>query len=58
MTNHTNPTPAPATVECIVDFDRDGITLWDCPCAECRGIRAHDAWLNATGYELAMGFDN
>ena len=32
---------------CIVDFDRDGITLWDCPCAECRALRAHAAWMDA-----------
>jgi hypothetical protein len=25
-------------VECIVDPDRDGPTLWDCECRECRAL--------------------
>lgn len=32
---------------CIVDRDHDGVTLWDCPCSECRGLRAHAAWTDA-----------
>ena len=27
-------------VECIVVPGEDGPTLWDCPCRECRSIRA------------------
>jgi len=26
--------------ECIVDGNKDGVTLWDCPCRECRDLRA------------------
>lgn len=37
----TEVTPAP--VECIVDPNVDGPTLWDCPCSECRGLRRHAA---------------
>lgn len=34
-----------STPACIVVPNVDGPTLWDCPCAECRGLRAHAAWM-------------
>ena len=50
MTNHTDPKPADEAttpVECIVIPNVDGPTLWDCLCAECRGLRLHAAWIDA-----------
>lgn len=28
-----------ARIRCIVDPNRDGPTLWDCACAECRALQ-------------------
>lgn len=38
MSNTQHPTNDPNEVQCIADGDL--ITLWDCPCTECRGLRA------------------
>jgi hypothetical protein len=59
-TNHPDPDFVRATVqivdgkpvivrqpvECIVIPNVDGPTLWDCPCSECRSLRAHAAWMD------------